>query len=162
MITPTWFQNNDNVFLVIALLLLMWLLTRIEQRNNQPMLNRPAPMNPEELAREIYRSLLLCDVQLFRSLFINALEAKNLLGEHAHDYLDLRTSVVIQELFEHLRANVSTQTEFCGIENQGKILSLLIQKDLVTHRVSIGTICNIGYTYRLLVPFNLQQRLQAV
>ena len=89
------------------------------------------------------------------------MEAQRLLGEHAHDYLDLRTSVVIQDLFETLKSNVTAQTEFCGIENHGKVLSLLIQKDLETYRVSIGTICNIGYTCRLLVPFNLKQRLQA-
>ncbi|MBM75478.1 MAG: hypothetical protein CMK59_08745 [Proteobacteria bacterium] len=162
MILPEWFKNNDNVLLLVVLLLLMWLLTRIEQRKIQPILKRPAPMNPDELAREIYRSLLLCDLNLFRSLFINALEAKSLLGQHANAYLELRTTLVIKDLFEDLRNSVSNQTEFCGIDNRGKILSLLVQRDLETEAVQIGSICRVGYTCRILVPFNLKQQMQEI
>ena len=78
MIIPEWLQNQNNVLLIVVLFLVLWLWVKINQRQEKDLVQveRKMPLDSNELGRMVFIAVLRNDLRTYRSLFLNAREAK--------------------------------------------------------------------------------------
>ena len=155
MILPEWLKNQDNVLLVITILLLLWLWLLINRRHEKEhrIPDRPMPLSVQELARKAFVCGRSTDLYLYRGLFINGAEAKELLGDIATEYLEKRNPKVLSEALELLSNKIPNSASYVGLgRKEGTKLVIKIKIGAEEKDIVIGSVTNIGNVWRLLEP----------
>ena len=151
---PPWFQERDNLLLLLALLLCMWWLLirrRYEEEKRRP--SRPMPLSEDELGRFIFQALRNSNFFLWRDLFLNGGEARDLLGEHGEAYLEARSREVLSESLSRLAGMLPNGAIYSGVEIEDERLFLLAQPSKgEPKRLEIGTITRVERLWRLFGP----------
>jgi len=152
------FLGHDNraAWLVVAVLLLLWLLSRVTRRRHAlhrvPV--RRNPVSPEELGRLVFEAIRNQDLPEYRGLFLIGKEAREILGEGAPSYLDEISPERLRSVLADLHGQLPAHAVFQGIEPHGSEgWTLLVRmKDEVVLSLPIGTTVKIGAMIRLLKP----------
>ena len=156
MVVPEWLQDQNNVLLSVALLLVLWLWLLISRRqqSEQPIhLQRKMPLNPEELGRMVFAAALSNDLRLYRSLFLNALEAREKLGDFSDQYLQKRDLQLLQKTFAQLKIRINQGTTYVSVDsNQPTTLAIIVRRNDLEVSIPIGSITQVGTVIRLLEP----------
>ena len=162
MTEPHWLQQQDGLLLLSALLLcVLLLLVRRREEAARQRRARPAPMSPTELGRTLFVAARSGDLDVYRELFINGVEADTLLGEHAASYLDQRSYAMLQERMEDIQAQIPRGAIFAGVDTYGHGL-LSARLRLLSGRtlhVRLGQAVQLGPLWRMLSP---QPRLEEI
>ena len=114
MIVPEWLKNQDNLLLVITIFLLLWLWLLVNRRHEKerPLPNRPMPLSVQELGRKAFICGRSTDLYMYRGLFINGAEAKELLGEIAAEYLEKRNPTFLSQTLELLSKEIPNSASY--------------------------------------------------
>ena len=155
MIVPDWLRNQDNVFLLIVLLLLLWLwlLVYRRQEEERSVPERPIALTVDDLGRKAFICGRSNDIYLYRGLFINGMEARELLGDMAKEYLEKRNLQVLTHSLQTLHDQISKNATYVGLgTKEGTKLVIRIKVGTEEKNLSIGSVTQIGNSWRLLQP----------
>ena len=156
MIVPEWLKNQDNAFLIIAVLLLLWLWLLIHRRQEEKskLPQRPMALSVEDLGRKAFVSGRSNDIFLFRGLFVNAIEAKSLLGEMSKEYLERRSVKRLKEALQTLSTEIPNHSTYVGLgTKEGTKLIITIKFGKKEKNIFVGSVTKIKNSWRLLEPF---------
>ena len=108
MILPPWLQDQNNALLVIVLLLLLWLWLLVSKREHAQgqAPRRQMPLTSDELGRMVFMAALSRNFRGYRSLFLNAFEAKEKLGDYSELYLEKRSLAFLEKSFAELENQI--------------------------------------------------------
>jgi len=81
--------DQQTLWLLLVLMLLVWLLTR-ERRHRVQHHERRKPMSEDELGRVVFELARATDLESFRHLYLSGGEARQVLGERASAYMEAR------------------------------------------------------------------------
>jgi hypothetical protein len=151
---PDWMKQQDNAFLIIALLLTLWLWLLVSRREEVKIEERKTPLSPNELGRTVFSYCLSKDLKGYRSLFLNAREAHDKLGSVAEEFLEQRSVELLQKSFSQLTSQILIGTVYVGIDEQekSKIVIIVRLPDNQQVSVPIGSVTVVGRVLRLLEP----------
>lgn len=154
MTIPPWLQNQNNALLVSALLLALWLWLLVSKREEEQRLpQRQMPLTSDELGRMVFMAVLSRNLKSYRSLFLNAFEAKEKLGNYSEQYLEKRDLSFLQKAFSELESQIPKGTVYIGVDkSETTLLSIVVRKENVEVSIPIGSISKIGLAIRLLEP----------
>ena len=155
MILPEWLRNQDNAYLIIAVLLLLWLwlLVHRRQEEEKKIPQRAIALSVDDLGRKAFIAIRSNDMYLYRGLFINGAEAKSLLGDLAKEYLEQRSVHVLKESMQTLRAEILKSSTYAGLsKTEGTKLIIKIKTNDEEKDVYIGSVTRIDNSWRLLEP----------
>ena len=155
MTIPEWLQHQENVFLLIALLLALWLWLLVSRREQEGKeVHRRTPLSPNELGRTAFAVARSNDLQGYRSLFLNAMEAREKLGPVAEQYMEKRSVEVLRGAFGRLMASIPIGAIYVGIneEEKSRVVIVIRLQDQSQQSLSIGTVTWVGSALRLLEP----------
>ena len=155
MILPEWLKSQDNAFLIIAVLLLLWLwlLVHRRQEEDKKIPQRPIALQVEDLGRKAFIAIRNNDIYLYRGLFINGGEAKSLLGDLAKEYLDKRSAKVLKNSMQTLIAEVPNDATYVGLSTtEGTKLIIKIKSGTEEKDLYVGSVTRIDNSWRLLEP----------
>ena len=155
MILPEWLKSQDNAFLIIAVLLLLWLwlLVHRRQEEDKKIPQRPIALQVEDLGRKAFIAIRNNDIYLYRGLFINGGEAKSLLRDLAKEYLDKRSAKVLKNSMQTLIAEVPNDATYVGLSTtEGTKLIIKIKSGTEEKDLYVGSVTRIDNSWRLLEP----------
>ncbi len=155
MILPEWLKSQDNAFLIIAVLLLLWLwlLVNSRQEEEKKIPQRPIALQVEDLGRKAFIAIRSNDMYLYRGLFINGGEAKSLLGDLAKEYLDKRSAKVLKDSMQTLIAEIPNDATYVGLSTtEGTKLIIKIKSGTEEKDLYVGSVTRIDNSWRLLEP----------
>lgn len=107
--------DQPTLWLMVALLLCLWLLTRATQRRQAVRPSRRKPMTPDELGRVLFEIARAADVEAYRGLFLAGPEARAVLGNDAGAYLDRRTHQALEDSLVEIGARIPDTARFAGM-----------------------------------------------
>jgi hypothetical protein len=155
MTIPSWLQNQNNALLVSALLLALWLWLLVSKREEEQrqMPKRQMPLTSDELGRMVFMAALSQNLRSYRSLFLNAFEAKEKLGDYSEQYLEKRDLSFLQRTFSELESQIPKGTIYIGVDkSKTTLLSIVVRKEDLEVSIPIGSISKVGLAIRLLEP----------
>ena len=155
MVLPELLADQDSALLVLALLLLLWLwlLVNRRQEEQQWVPERPIALTVEDLGRKAFICARSNDLFQYRSLFINGLETRELLGAMAKEYLECRSPELLREALEDLNMKIPIAAVYVGLAaTEGTELIIKIKVGATERDINIGTVTKAGNSWRLLQP----------
>jgi hypothetical protein len=151
---PLWLRDNDNVFLLVALLLCMWLLLisqRKEEMKEPP--KRISPVSADELGRAAFVAILRNDIFQWRELFINGGEARTIFNDLAPAYMEKRSHDFLKMSLQRLHDEMGNGGYYVGLDKSDKkTLAIVYTIGEKKNTMKVGTVTLVGPIWRLLTP----------
>lgn len=150
----SWLLEGSNAPLLLLLLLLLWLLTVVRRRDDprgrRP--RRPEPVSADELGRLAFQAARSRDAHMWRDLFINGAEARELLGDRAQAFVEVRTPEVLRSVLGAVADQIPIDAIFDGIETDdtGQHALRVRSETKGARLVGIGRSVQLGVAWRLL------------
>jgi hypothetical protein len=135
------------------LALWLWLLVSKREEEQRQMPKRQMPLTSDELGRMVFMAALSQNLRSYRSLFLNAFEAKEKLGDYSEQYLEKRDLSFLQRTFSELESQIPKGTIYIGVDkSKTTLLSIVVRKEDLEVSIPIGSISKVGLAIRLLEP----------
>lgn len=105
--------GNQTLLLFMLLLLMLWLLTRVQRaKAHRPL--RHLPITPEELGRVLFAVVTGGDLVGYKGLFLAGGETVAALGPAAGAYLEQRSPERLARAFSSFKASIPAGSSFCA------------------------------------------------
>ncbi len=147
-----WLLEGYNAPLLLVLLLLGWLWMLVRRREEgQRRPKRPEPLNLDELGRLAFQAARGRDLHLWRDLFINGAEARDLLGDRAKSFLESRSPQVLAAVLDAVGDAIPADSRFGGmVTAEDGTHALQAVSESGTVDVPLGRSVQVGVTFRLV------------
>ena len=145
--------DPTTLWLLVALLLALWLLTRVRSQAEPPP-PRKAPVTLDELGRSVFAAVRNTDFSAYRELFLAGSETRAVLGAGADAYLDRRTRERLAEALAALRSCLPEGCHYRGflIDEGGQAFLEAQMADGAVRPVLVGSVIQVGVIWRLVDP----------
>ncbi|MFZ5481229.1 MAG: hypothetical protein ACOZNI_31005 [Myxococcota bacterium] len=145
--------DAQTLWLSVALLLCLWLLTRVR---DDPRGRRPArrtPLSEDELGRVVFEVARAADIDQYRGLFLMGAEVPAALGKEAEAYLATRSPRALEESLVEIGASIPDDAHYVATHVMGdKAVIEVLLRDKQARLVEIGTAVRVGKAWRLKDP----------
>lgn len=144
--------DSHTLWLLLALLLCFWLLTRV--RAQEAVAGRRTPLTLDELGRSIFSVARSVDLAGYRELYLAGGEAQAVFGDGASQYLDRRTRprlhAALESLGSALKPGCHFQSLLLGEDGQAYIEVREPGGTVVP--IAVGSAVQVGPAWRLVEP----------
>lgn len=144
--------DTSTLWLLLALLLCFWLLTRVRQQDAASA--RRTPLTLDELGRCIFGVGRSGDLAGYRELYLAGGEAQAVFGERAGEYLDRRTRPVLTSALERLGSALRPGCHFHSLllGEDGQAYLEVREPGGAVVPVPVGSAVQVGAAWRLVDP----------
>lgn len=144
--------SNQTLLLLVLVLLLFWLLLRVQEPEAQRV--QRTPLSPGELARMTFDAARAADVRAWRELFLRGEAARAVLGEDAASWLAACTLEALTPDFQTLHRALRPGVLFAGgrADADGRCFLTVRTAAGATQEHAIGRFVKVGTALRLLEP----------
>ena len=111
-------------------------------------------MSTDELGRFVFMAARSRDLSLYRGLYLNGSEARDILNDLAGSYLEHRSYEVLKESLEFLSSQLPKAAIYDGLgEKKGRMLTIKVRDGSGSSKtLKVGTVTQVGSIWRLLEP----------
>jgi integrase len=144
--------DSNTLWLLLALLLCFWLLTRV--RASEVVAARRTPVTLDELGRSIFSAGRSGDFAAYRELYLAGGEAEAVFGERAGEYLDRRTRPALAGALERLGTALRPGCHFHSLllGEDGQAYLQVREPGGAVLPVPVGSAVQVGAAWRLVDP----------
>lgn len=145
-------SDQDTALMVVAFLLCLWLWLLVRRREEMPRINRPTPLNLNELGRMVFQAARSRDVRTWRGLFLNGAEASARMGELAEDWLTDHSTGPMASLLDSVADSIPLGAIYVGCEAlpDGRCAMRVRVQDVEDIYVMVGRAEQVGVAWRLV------------
>lgn len=144
--------DPTTLWLLLALLLCFWLLTRVRQQEQASA--RRTPLTLDELGRTIFGVGRSGDFAGYRELYLAGGEAQAVFGDQAGPYLDRRTRPVLATALERLGSALRPGCHFHSLllGEDGQAYLEVREPGGTVVPIPVGSAVQVGPAWRLVDP----------
>ncbi len=146
--------DEQTLWLLLVLFLLVWLLTR-ERRHRVTRHERRMPMSEDELGRVVFELARATDIEGLRHLYLSGGEARQVLGDRALAYLEARSVPrwLEEELVEIAARLADRQTYLSTRMGHDQMAWMRVRSTAGAEaEIPIGRAVRVGLFWRLQDP----------
>jgi hypothetical protein len=145
--------DSQTLALMVALLLGLWLLLRVNREQTQRTPERRRPLTPNELARMVMETARADDRAGWRSLFLMGAESTEVMGAQADRFLAACRGPRLAEALQLLRAQLPTGATFLygRQEHDGRCYMHLRDREIEAE-IYFGRAVKVGAVLRMVEP----------
>lgn len=147
-------RDGNTAWLLLAVFLLLWLLTRVHRRERARLRPPPrrSPVTPDELARSVFEAARNEDVHAYRGLFLMGREVAEVMGSDAEQWMEGCSLPLLRPCVLRMRQAIPDGATYGGVEMVGAhdwaFLARLPGGESV--RIPFGRAVRIGAILRLV------------